>query len=70
MVMKKNFSETDQIRNDEFRDRRRLEIKRRFMTLQARRSRLERELSSINALLASLDSQMQHYCSYEQLSLK
>ncbi len=54
---------------DDYRERRRLEMKRRFSVLQSRRSHLERELESIKIALLSLDRQMQSYAAYEQLSI-
>ena len=67
--MKNQFSETDETHGDGYVDRRRLEMKRRFVMLQTRRSQLERELQNIKALLLSLDKQMQHYSSCKQLSI-
>ncbi len=51
-----------------YRERRRLEMKRRFSVLQSRRSHLERELEAIKVALLSLDHQMQSYAAYEQFS--
>ena len=68
--MKNQLSGNEQIHKNECRERRRIEMKRRFVTLQARKSQLEHDLESIKALLLSLDKQMRHYSSYEQLSLK
>ncbi|WP_320674604.1 hypothetical protein [Prochlorococcus sp. MIT 1341] len=59
----------DERSHDTFRDRRRSEMKRRFLLLQARRSNLERELDSIKLSLISLDKQMKHYAAYEQLTI-
>ena len=56
--------------NNDYRDRRRLEMKRRFVVLQSRRSHLERELEGIKNSLVSLDQQMQSYEAYDQLTLK
>ena len=50
------------------RERRRLEMKRRLGELHYKRDRLEHELSAIKNALLTLDSQMQRYAAYEQLS--
>ena len=55
--------------NDDYRNRRRLEMKRRFVQLPSKRSHLERELELINASLFSLDKQMKNYAAYEQLTI-
>ncbi len=70
--MKNQFKETEREPSEFYNqneDRRRLEMKRRFLLLHTRRSQLERELRTINALLLSLDKQMQHYSSCKQISL-
>ncbi len=67
--MKNQFSEIKETHSNDYLDRRRLEMKRRFVLLQTRRSQLERELQTIKSLLLSLDKQMQHYSSYQQLSI-
>ena len=54
---------------DDSRERRRLEMKRRFAVLQSRRVHLERELVAIKAALFSLDQQMKSCTGYQQLSM-
>ena len=54
---------------NEYQDRRRVEMKRRFGLLQSRRSHLERELEAVKGSLISLDRQMKSYAAYEQLSM-
>ncbi len=67
--MENQLSETEKIQIDAYGDRRRLEMKRRFVMLQTRRSQLERELQTIKTLLVSLDKQMNHQSSYRKLSM-
>jgi hypothetical protein len=59
----------DSSNHNEYQDRRRLEMKRRFGILQSRRSHLERELEAVRNSLFSLDRQMKTYALYEQLSM-
>ena len=59
----------DSSHHNEYQDRRRLEIKRRFGILQSRRIHLERELEAVRNSLFSLDRQMKNYALYEQLSM-
>ena len=54
---------------DGYRERRRLEMKRRFGLLLSKKSSLECELDTVKRSLISLDQQMQHYEAYEQLSI-
>tara|TARA_Y100001968_G_scaffold326656_1_gene370185 strand:- start:338 stop:580 length:243 start_codon:yes stop_codon:yes gene_type:complete len=55
---------------DDSRERRSLEIKRRFQGLQVRRDHLERELQAVKNCLISLDRQMQDDASYNQLLMR
>tara|TARA_B100000131_G_scaffold296692_1_gene314789 strand:- start:120 stop:350 length:231 start_codon:yes stop_codon:yes gene_type:complete len=59
----------DSFQRDSFREKRHIELKRRFSLLQHKRSQLERELHTIKTLLVSLDRQMQSYSDYQQLSI-
>ena len=54
--------------NNEYQDRRRVEMERRFDILQSRRSHLENELEAVENFLYSLDRQMKNYAIFEQLS--
>ncbi len=56
-------------REDGSRERRRLEMKRRYVGLQSRRNHLERELEAVKNCLFSLHRQMQNHAAYEQLSI-
>ncbi len=78
--MDKRFSATEQPFQNEYlesgaflkqghRERRRDEMKRRFLGLQSRRKHLEHELDVVNKCLISLNQQMENYASYEQLSI-
>ena len=60
---------TSHFEHKAYRDRRRHEMKRRFLTLQSKRTHLERELEIIKASLISLDKQMKHYDAFEQLTI-
>ena len=53
----------------DYRERRRLEMKRRMGVLHHRRACLERELNEIKVALVSMDRQMQKDKAYEHLSL-
>jgi len=64
--MKNQFPEINQSHNHD-NNRQLLEMQRRFVTLQSKRSQLEHELRTINALLFSLGKDMGQYFSYEQL---
>ncbi len=57
------------VQKDFYRERRQIEMKRRFSLLQQKRAQLERELQTIKTLLISLDKQMQCSADYEQLSI-
>tara|TARA_Y100001968_G_scaffold333747_1_gene399001 strand:- start:5872 stop:6063 length:192 start_codon:yes stop_codon:yes gene_type:complete len=52
-----------------YRERKRLEMKRRMGVLHHRRACLEQELNNIKVALISMDRQMQKDKAYEQLSL-
>ncbi len=59
-----------QLHKDGYRERRQLEIKRRFSILQHKRGQLERELRAIKTMLFALDKQIQSFSDYEQLSIE
>lgn len=61
---------TNSFKQDEARQRRLLEIKRRFKGLQIRREHLENELQSVKNCLISLDRQMRYDASFKQLSMR
>ncbi len=65
----KSQKRNSQFQKDSFREKRQIEMKRRFSLLQHRRGQLERELHTIKSLLLSLDRQMQSHSDYEQLSI-
>ncbi len=65
--MKNQISENRQNSNDHYHIRRRVEMQRRFVYLQAKRSELEKELKQVNAVLFSLGREMEQYFSYEKL---
>ncbi len=63
-----NFSGNYSARSD-YRERRRLNMKKRLVVLHYRRDRLERELQAINSALLQLDGQIQRDGAYEQLTM-
>ncbi len=69
LPLKKTKLLTSPFARNSFRDRRRIEMKRRFILLQTKRANLERELEGIKLALISLDKQMKHYSAYEQLTI-
>ena len=56
--------------DDNSRERRNLEMKRRFQGLQVRRDHLEKELQAVKNCLVSLDMQMKKDEAYTQLILR
>ncbi len=68
-VPDKRIEKSPLLTNDNYRDRRRLEIKRRIGLLQHKRSCLERELRAINSILHSLTIQIERDARYEKLHL-
>ncbi len=53
----------------DYREIRRLDLKKRLGVLLYRRERMERELEAIKAALSTLEDQMQRNVAYEQLSI-
>ena len=68
-VPSKRIEKGQLLTNDNYRDRRRLEMKRRIGLLQHKRSCLERELRAINNILHSLNMQVERDAKYEKLHL-
>ena len=60
---------TNDFDRDGYRERRRLEMNRRFGLLLSKKRSLECELDTVNRSLNSLDQQIKHYEAYEQLSI-
>ena len=63
-----SFSINDALKAD-YREIRRLDLKKRLGVLLYRRERMERELEAIKAALSTLEAQMQRNVAYEQLSI-
>mgnify|MGYP001171794113 CR=1 FL=1 len=53
----------------DYREIRRLDLKKRLGVLLYRRERMERELEAIKAALSTLEEQMKSNVAYEQLSI-
>ena len=68
-LLKQQYKENLYSIKAEYRDRKRLEMKRRMGILHHKRACLESELNSIKVALISLDKQMQRDSAYEKLSL-
>ena len=64
-----NFYSSKYSPPSDYRDRRRLDMKKRLGILHYRRDRLERELNAIKTALLTLDHQMQSDAAYEQLTM-
>ena len=65
--MKNQFSFNQRKQNDDYRKRSQAEIQRRFVDLQFKRSKLEKQLKIVNEVLFSLGREMEEYFSYDQL---
>tara|TARA_Y100001968_G_scaffold43137_1_gene33138 strand:- start:893 stop:1096 length:204 start_codon:yes stop_codon:yes gene_type:complete len=65
--MKNQFSFNQRNQNDDYRKRSQAEIQRRFVDLQFKRSKLEKQLKIVNEVLFSLGREMEEYLSYDQL---
>ncbi len=63
-----SYSTNDALKAD-YREIRRLDLKKRLGVLLYRRERMERELEAIKAALSTLEAQMQRNVAYEQLSI-
>ncbi len=57
------------IHRNDFHRRRFVEMKRRSLSLQSRRSQLQKELKSIENCIFSLDKQLQNYSDFEKYSI-
>ena len=62
------YSINDALKAD-YREIRRLDLKKRLGVLLYRRERMERELEAIKAALSTLEAQVQRNVAYEQLSI-
>ena len=65
--MKNQFSVNQSKQNDEYRKRSQSEMQRRFIDLQFKRSKLEKQLKKVNEVLFSLGREMEEHFSYDQL---
>ena len=66
--MKNSFSKTKYLCEDDYHNRQRSELHRRYMVLQAKRNQLEHDLSTVKTLLLSIHEEMERYFTYEQLN--
>ena len=65
--MKNQFSVNQRKQNDDYRKRSQAEMQRRFVDLQFKRSKLEKQLKTVNEVLFSLGREMEEHFSYDQL---
>ena len=65
--MKNQFSVNQRKHNDDYRKRSQAEMQRRFVDLQFKRSKLEKQLKIVNEVLFSLGREMEEHLSYDQL---
>ena len=65
--MKNQFSVNQSKQNDDYRKRTQAEMQRRFIDLQFKRSKLEKQLKTVNEVLFSLGREMDDHFSYDQL---
>ena len=65
--MKNQFSVNQSKQNDDYRKRSQAEMQRRFIDLQFKRSKLEKQLKTVNEVLFSLGREMEVHFSYDQI---
>ena len=65
--MKNQFSINQSKQNEYYRKRSQAEMQRRFIDLQFKRSKLEKQLKTVNEVLFSLGREMEEHFSYDQL---
>tara|TARA_B100000700_G_scaffold52600_1_gene55976 strand:+ start:262 stop:465 length:204 start_codon:yes stop_codon:yes gene_type:complete len=65
--MKNQFSVNQSKQNDDYRKSSQAEMQRRFIDLQFKRSKLEKQLKTVNEVLFSLGREMEEHFSYDQL---
>ena len=65
--MKNQIPAIQRIQNDDESNNSRVDMQRRFVDLQFKRSQLENELKRVNDVLFSLGREMEAHFAYEQL---
>ena len=65
--MRNQNSSIQRNQNDDYRKRSQAEMQRRFVDLQFKRSKLEKQLKIVNEVLFSLGREMEEHFSYDQL---
>ena len=65
--MKNQFSVNQSKQNDDYRKSSQAEMQRRFIDLQFKRSKLEKQLKTVNEVLFSLGREMEEHFSYDQI---
>ena len=65
--MKNQSSVNQSKQNNDYRKRSQAEMQRRFIELQFKRSELEKQLKTVNAVLFSLGREMEEHFSYDQI---
>ena len=64
--MRNKISSTPGNQNDDLRKRHHAELQRKFVDLQFKRSKLEKQLKQVNEVLFSLGREMEQHFSYNQ----
>tara|TARA_B100000579_G_scaffold120742_1_gene97165 strand:+ start:33 stop:236 length:204 start_codon:yes stop_codon:yes gene_type:complete len=65
--MKNQFPVNQTKQNDDYRKRSQAEMQKRFIDLQFKRSKLEKQLKTVNEVLFSLGREMEEHFSYDQI---
>ena len=65
--MKNPLIETQLNQNDNYRKRVQVEMQRRFVDLQFKRSELEKQLKRVNEVLSYLGKEMEELCRHDQI---
>ncbi len=66
--MKNSFSKIKYLQGDDYHNRQRSELHRRYMVLESKRNQLEHDLKTVKVLILSIHREMERYFTYEQLN--
>ncbi len=66
--MKNSFSKTKSLQGENYHNRQRSELHRRYMVLESKRNQLEHDLRTVKALILSIHAEMERYFTHEQLN--
>ena len=64
--MKNSFSKIKYLQGDDYHNRQRSELHRRYMVLESKRNQLEHDLRTVKALILSIHGEMELYFTCEQ----